>query len=183
MEPTAAVSAAADPDTPAKNMDDTTETTARPPGRCPTSVSASRTMRCEMPPRAHKLPGCHEERYGQQGKAVGPGVQPLNRHHGVHASLDEQRGEGRGTHRQHDGGVAGEEQAQHPEEHQRGHGRSPVGEGVSDAWSARPSSPPPCRSPVACLASIASTCSMDSAPPTGKGNAGMSRDRPSAGVD
>ncbi len=54
--PTAAVSAAADPEIPAKNMADTMDTAARPPGSHPVRALAKSMSRWEMPPFSMIVP-------------------------------------------------------------------------------------------------------------------------------
>ena len=56
MEPTAAASAAAEPEIPAKNMALTTVTAARPPGSQPTRALARSMMRWLMPPASMSTP-------------------------------------------------------------------------------------------------------------------------------
>ena len=56
IEPMAAVSAAADPDTPEKMVADTIDTCASPPRTCPTSALAKPTIFCVSPPSDMRLP-------------------------------------------------------------------------------------------------------------------------------
>lgn len=54
--PTPAASAVEEPDTPAINMFETTETKASPPGKCLTKESATEISRLAMPPYTIKFP-------------------------------------------------------------------------------------------------------------------------------
>ena len=56
IEPIAAVSAVAEPDTPEKMAAETTETWASPPRRWPTSALANSTIRTVSPPALIRLP-------------------------------------------------------------------------------------------------------------------------------
>ena len=56
IDPMAAVSAAADPDTPEKMAAETIETWARPPRTWPTSAFAKLTIFCVSPPSVIRLP-------------------------------------------------------------------------------------------------------------------------------
>ena len=56
MAPTAAASAAADPEIPAKNIADTMVTAAKPPGSQPTSELAKSMIRRLIPPASMIVP-------------------------------------------------------------------------------------------------------------------------------
>ena len=56
IDPMAAVSAAAEPDTPEKIAADTIDTCASPPRTCPTRAFAKLTIFCVSPPSDMRLP-------------------------------------------------------------------------------------------------------------------------------
>ena len=68
--PTAAASAAAEPETPPKIMDATTLIRASPPGTQPTRAKANWVIRFPMPPSAHDLPGQDEEGQGEEREGL-----------------------------------------------------------------------------------------------------------------
>ncbi len=71
-EPTAAESAAAEPEMPAKNMLATTDTMASPPVTHPTRTLAKLISRREMPPLSIKAPAKQEERHRLENRGVRP---------------------------------------------------------------------------------------------------------------
>ena len=68
IAPTAAVSAAADPDIPAKNILATMDTAARPPDIHPTRASAKFTILLEIPPESIRAPASIKRGTAIRGK-------------------------------------------------------------------------------------------------------------------
>ena len=73
IEPMAAVSAAAEPDTPEKMAAETIDTCASPPRTCPTSALAKLTIFCVSPPSRHEVARQDVEGNGHQREGVEAG--------------------------------------------------------------------------------------------------------------
>ena len=89
MAPTAAASAAADPEMPAKNMAETMVTAAMPPGSQPTRALAKSMIATADPPGFHDRAGEHEQRHGHEVKGIGAAEHPLHHHHQAKIPLNE----------------------------------------------------------------------------------------------
>ena len=68
MDPSADVSATADPDRPANSIEDRMLTCARPPRTCPISAWLNSTMRIVMPPRFINSPASMKNGMAISGK-------------------------------------------------------------------------------------------------------------------
>ena len=89
IAPTAAASAAADPDMPAKNMAETMVTAARPPGSHPTRGIGKIDNPAADAPGFHDGAGEHEKGDGHEVKGVRTPEHPLNHHHQGKVPLNE----------------------------------------------------------------------------------------------
>ena len=89
MAPTAAASAAADPDMPAKNMADTMVTAASPPGSQPTRALAKSMIRRLMPPVSMMMPANMKSGTAMRWKESTPPEHPLHHHHQGKGPLDQ----------------------------------------------------------------------------------------------
>ena len=129
MEPTAAASAAADPEMPAKNMAETMATTAMPPGSQPTRELAKSIMRRLMPPASMITPVNMNKGTASKKKGIAAGVHPLHHHHQREVALRQDGGHGGHADGNGDGRPDGEQEQEAEQQDLSGQGSPPPSNG------------------------------------------------------